>query len=472
MMLSKMISLFKKESVSTLDQSGQKKYGKDQLDEEKLYQMLKTSEFSRHIENDESESNPLYTVIKVINRVISERQAYTSAALTGLDGTIQALTSMTSIRQMLHQINEQTVQLSNISAQTEELGASSSQIASSATSSSVFVEGASETVVSGGKKIKEAIKFVDDSFNEFEVVSNQVESVIGSAQEIGQIIGVISDIADQIKLLGLNAAIEAAHAAEHGRGFAVVANEVRKLAESTKTLVTDIRGKILGLNKNSTETARNVSLLTKTMKTGKDIMQSAEKALAEITQKFDSINLDIQNIAAGSEEQSAAIEETATSVESASLEALKINEIANATGQGIYSISKKLQTLRDVQIELTAEMSTHDALELYKTDHLLWTWRIYNMVLGFAHVKPSEVNNHHECRLGLWVDSAKSEKCRSFPIFEQIEVPHKQVHDLARAAATAMEQGNTPKAAEILGQMSQASEKVVVILNEIQRLCA
>lgn len=86
------------------------------------------------------------------------------------------------------------------------------------------------------------------------------------------------------------------------------------------------------------------------------------------------------------------------------------------------------------------------------------------MILGFEHLKSSEVGNHHECRLGHWVDSQDSEKCRSILTFRQLESPHKLVHELAREAAVAYEQGNLAKPEQILERMGQASEEVGEIL--------
>lgn len=139
------------------------------------------------------------------------------------------VTTIQSTAEELNAISEETAaSLLVISSQTDDIAVATKQGLS-------FVADTQEKSRRGQQQLKEQndlIQVILQSVNGLEVTMNQLRT---SSQKISEIVGLVTGIADQTNLLALNASIEAARAGEHGKGFAVVAEEVRKLAEETKT---------------------------------------------------------------------------------------------------------------------------------------------------------------------------------------------------------------------------------------------
>jgi len=185
-----------------------------------------------------------------------------------------------------------------------------------------------EDTVAGMKKIALVVKQSAET----------VQELGRSSDQIGEIIGVIDDIADQTNLLALNAAIEAARAGEQGRGFAVVADEVRKLAERTTKATKEIAGMIKKIQLDTKGAVSSMEEGTKQVDEGIKMADKAGASLHEIVGISQRVTDKVSQIAAASEQQSSASEQISKNVEA-------ISSVTSETAAGVQQVARAAEDL-------------------------------------------------------------------------------------------------------------------------------
>jgi methyl-accepting chemotaxis protein len=190
----------------------------------------------------------------------------------------------------------------------------------------------------GGKVVKETIESMNHIAEVVERASATVQELGNSSNQIGEIIQVIDDIADQTNLLALNAAIEAARAGEQGRGFAVVADEVRKLAERTTKATKEIAAMITKIQHDTAEAVESMEKGTIQVKSGRELTYKAESSLKEIITSVNETLGTVSEVASASEEQSSAAEQISKSIES-------ISSVTQEAAQGTQQIARATEDL-------------------------------------------------------------------------------------------------------------------------------
>lgn len=163
--------------------------------------------------------------------------------------------------------------------------------------------GETETVVADGlDNATFQRQKVTESMTSITRVSESIKELEEKSAMIGQIVNVITDIASQTNLLALNAAIEAARAGERGRGFAVVAEEVRKLAEETSTTAQSIYGLIGDIQNSTVQVVEDVASAREVLESQTDAVLSNENLLLKLKEYIIPVNQQIHNIADASQE--------------------------------------------------------------------------------------------------------------------------------------------------------------------------
>ena len=311
--------------------------------------------------------------------------------------------------------------------------------------------------------ILESIDFSQSSIQED--MSNLVERV----NSVANVMSLIQGIADQTNLLALNASIEAARAGEAGKGFSVVAEEVRKLADSTKVSVETVHGDIKELLDITSRIDSSTKQTTIQLHDGVHSAQQITNTLRELNNTLQMQGEQFNEIADVTTSQSEVASEVAR-LNTALAESTKFSkEITFNTGSAIYELSKMINTYRVNTISKNFIISQEDIIELTITDHLLWRWKIYNVLLGFEHLTEQEIGSPKDSRLNEWYNGMGKELLGNEKAFIEIEPLHNQIYMLAKHAIRAYNSNNKTQAEEILEDISNTSQEVIKRLQQLKQ---
>ncbi len=247
------------------------------------------------------------------------------AAMQGVRSSTDAITSGT------HEISTAS---DDLSRRTESQAASLEETAAALDEITATVRKTAEGAKQAREVVAEAKTDAETSGNVVRQAVDAMGKIEKSSQEIGNIIGVIDEIAFQTNLLALNAGVEAARAGDAGRGFAVVASEVRALAQRSAEAAKEIKALITASNG---EVRQGVKLVAQTG-------ESLERIVSRVTQ----INGVVGDISASAQEQATALQEVNTAVnqmDQVTQQNAAMAEEATAAGQSLAQESEQLASL-------------------------------------------------------------------------------------------------------------------------------
>jgi methyl-accepting chemotaxis protein len=250
-----------------------------------------------------------------------------------------------SANQQAQGAETQKDQTTQVATAMQEMSSTVMQVSDNSNRAADAARKAEETARQGGTIVEVTLTKMRLIAESVSATARKMESLGKSSDQIGRIIGVIDDIADQTNLLALNAAIEAARAGEQGRGFAVVADEVRKLAERTTTATKEIAQMIQNIQDETKIAVQAMEDGTRQVQVGVESTAHAGGSLKEIIAMSEQVGEMITHIATAATQQSSATEQVNNNME-------QIAVVLRESATGAQQAAKACQALSNLALDL------------------------------------------------------------------------------------------------------------------------
>jgi twitching motility protein PilJ len=278
-------------------------------------------------------------------RSLVENVASSSAKVAGSADATRA-TSLQLAESAEHQAQE----IAGVSAAINEMAITIDQVSSNSAESAAVAERSVSIAKNGSQVVRNTIEGMDTIREQIQDTSKRIKRLGESSQEIGDIVSLINEIAEQTNILALNAAIQAAMAGEAGRGFAVVADEVQRLAERSATATKQIAGLVKTIQSDTNEAVSSMEQTTAEVVKGAELAHSAGIALEEIESVSTNLAELIQDISEAAKHQ-------ATTSAHISHTMNVIQEITSQTLSGTNDTATSIGELAEMAVEMKHSVS-------------------------------------------------------------------------------------------------------------------
>ncbi len=254
-----------------------------------------------------------------------------------------------------HGADNQRKRIAETAAAIEEMNATVSHVAQNSSHAAERADSSKSKAHEGRDIVSKSVQAMGQLDSIAGELRASMELLGEKAENIGQVMGVINDIADQTNLLALNAAIEAARAGEAGRGFAVVADEVRKLAEKTMQATKEVSDAISGIQSVSKAGLQHTERAVSAIDEASGMAQQSDDMLSEILAMAEETAAQINSIASASEEQAAATNEISSSVSDVNRIAEENADAIRQTASSTRDMAEQAEALRKLVAMLKQE---------------------------------------------------------------------------------------------------------------------
>jgi twitching motility protein PilJ len=281
-----------------------------------------------------------------VNYAIDElRTLVTTINETSEQVSSSAQETQTTARHLAESAQNQAQRISTATTAINQIASLMDTVSKDSAESADVAERSVKIASRGAEVVRETISGMDSIRDQIQETSKRIKRLGESSQEIGSIVELINDIAEQTNILALNAAIQAASAGEAGRGFAVVADEVQRLAERSASATKRIETLVQTIQSDTNEAVNSMEQTTAEVVAGARLAEDAGSALGDIERVSHDLSALIQNISTQARQQSTAASDISVSMNA-------IQEITSQTSQGASQTADSIGYLAQLASDL------------------------------------------------------------------------------------------------------------------------
>ncbi len=378
--------------------------------------------------------------------------------------SMKASEAMAASARITGEIRETSRRAEAMAAGAEEMSASVQEITYRTNDVAAAMSEATRAMEGGvgaTREAAEATRSIGASFAEMSAASTQLSD---AAHQIGTFVGTIEGLAQQTNLLALNATIEAARAGEAGRGFAVVASEVKLLSGQTQKATDDIRARIARLDSHVEELTRAVDAVRSLVDVGAERCDVARTDIERIRDVVADGSGRLGEVATVLSAQNVVVGEIAAGIQAISDHAHKADSFGLDVNRSISGCEEMIaRQFEEIERAAPPDYVLHRA----KSDHFMWKKHLSEALAGLKTIRPEDLADQRNCRLGKWYETTADAKVKAHPAFVALPPVHRAVHDKGREVAACLARGDRAGALAAYAEMDRASGEVVACLDRL-----
>lgn len=407
-----------------------------------------------------------------LNQVVHSFLNMNNRYVLRLNDAMNSIGDSTLVKKMLEQVTSQSDSIQNLNSSSRDLQESFVRI----TDEAEHIRDTAASTISISRKnaehINTIIDSVENSVSEINGINEKVQYFHEKIMEISNIIAMIRKISNQSSMLALNASIEAARAGESGKGFAVVASQMTELSKNTSQSAETIVRYVAELQESIDGLISLVDHTAEHLGSSNEMMQQSVADFNNLNAQMDMINGSINNICDSVNVQSGFTDKLANAISDIRDSYNTLNGDCMNTGRHMFTISRIIDNARNDMAKEYSALTVQDWLSVFRIDHLTYTWRIYNNLAKFEHLKIAQLNNPKGCKFGKWAGAQTDPRITNSREFKDILKYHEEIHKHGCDSWYAAEDNRTDAALDSFHKTLESFNNFSAAIDRFKRFMA